>query len=59
LRRDRITEDDARQALLTGQIERDPSNKRRYAVMKGRLTVIIEPLRPCNVSCITAFYRRL
>jgi hypothetical protein len=59
LRRDRITEDDAKEALLTGRIERDPSDRRRYTVMKGRLTIVIEPLRPCNVFCITAFYRRL
>ena len=58
LDRENIQVDDAVEALRFGRLERDPSDRRRYVAHFGRLAVVFEPLRPCNVSCITAFYRR-
>ena len=56
--RENIVYEDALEALRKGRIARDPSNRLRYVAKHGRLTVILLPLRTCNVSCITAFYRR-
>jgi len=54
--RENIRHDDAVAALRLGRIERDSSHKGRYTARLGRLTVVLEPLRPCNISCITAYY---
>ncbi len=59
LDRENIQEDDALAALRLGRIERDPSHKGRYTARLGRLTVVLEPLRRCNISCITAYYARM
>lgn len=58
LGREKITREDAEHALRGGTLERDPSHRRRYLVRFGRLRVVIKPERPCNVSCISAFYVR-
>lgn len=49
LDRENIQVDDAVEALHRGYLERDPSNKRRFKASRGRLVVVFEPLRTCNV----------
>lgn len=58
LDRENIQEDDALAALRFGRIKRHRSHRGRYTARLGRLTVVLEPLRPCNISCITAYYGR-